>query len=167
MHVGCRCLVVISVGRDHRGCHSQQTVMIVEWHWRYEWWNLATIYFPITLISLWDETFSSHIKHVAQFCHILDHTMLTVSVISLTCMHMMTKTHSDVYLSCLTQYLQDLQALHLHVTFVPTYHMALYLPHFFHLFGPVHFWWCFLFEHLVRQIQWLLRNHKVGKYTFG
>ena len=131
-----------------------------------EWRNLTTIYFPITLISQWDEAFSGPIEQAAQFCRILDHTMLVVSVVSLTCMCMMTQTRSDAYLSCLTQYLQDLQVLHPHASFVPNYHMALHLPHFFCLFGPVRSWWCFPFEHLIGQIQRLLSNHKVSKCTF-
>ena len=131
-----------------------------------EWQNLTTIYFPITLISQWDEAFSGPIEQAAQFCRILDHTILVVSVVSLTCMCMMTQTRSDAYLSRLTQYLQDLQVLHPHASFVPNYHMALHLPHFFCLFGPVRSWWCFPFEHLIGQIQRLLSNHKVSKRTF-
>ena len=128
-----------------------------------EWWNLATIYFPIALISLWGEGVSGPIKNAVQFHRILNHTMLAVSVISLACMHTMTKARSDAYLSCLTQYLQDLPVIHPHANFVPYYHMAFHLPHFFHLFGPVCSWWCFPFEHLIGQIQRILSNHKVGK----
>ena len=131
-----------------------------------EWWNLMTIYFPIALISQWDEAFSGPIEQAAQFRRVLDHTMLVISVVSLACMRMMTQTHSDAYLSCLTQYLQDLQVLHPHASFVPNYHMVLHLPHFFCLFGPVRSWWCFPFECLIGQIQQLLSNHKVGKRTF-
>ena len=128
-----------------------------------EWRNLATIYFPIALISLWGEGVSGPIENAVQFRCILDHTMLAVSVISLACMRMMTKAHSDAYLSCLTQYLQDLLVIHPHANFVPYYHMAFHLPHFFHLFGPVRSWWCFPFERLIGQIQRILSNHKVGK----
>ena len=128
-----------------------------------EWQNLATIYFPIALISLWGEGVSGRIENAVQFRHVLDHTMLAVSMISLACMCTMTKARSDVYLSCLTQYLQDLPVIHPHANFVPYYHMAFHLPHFFHLFGPVCSWWCFPFEHLIGQIQRILSNHKVGK----
>ena len=128
-----------------------------------EWRNLATIYFPIALISLWGEGVSGPIKNAVQFRRVLDHTMLAVSVISLACMRTMTKARSDAYLSCLTQYLQDLPVIHPHANFVPYYHMAFHLPHFFHLFGPVRSWWCFPFERLIGQIQRILSNHKVGK----
>lgn len=71
--------------------------------------------------------------------------------------HLHAHDDPDVHLSCLIQHLKDLQALHLHVTFVPNYHMSLYLPHFFHLFSPVHSWWCFLFEHLINDYSAIIK----------
>ena len=128
-----------------------------------EWWNLGTIYFLIALISLWSKSLPGSIPNAAGFHHVLDHTMFTVSVISLACMHIVTQACSDAYLSCMTKYLQDLQEIHLHASFVPYYRMVLHLPHFFHSFGPTCSWWCFPYEYLIGQIQQLLSNHKISE----
>ena len=128
-----------------------------------EWRNLGTIYFPIALISLWSESLSGSVPNAAGFRRVLDHTMLAVSVISLACMRTVTQARSDAYLSCMTKYLQDLQEIHPHASFVPYYHMVLHLPHFFRLFGPARSWWCFPYERLIGQIQRLLSNHKIGE----
>ena len=132
-----------------------------------EWRTLSTIYFPIALISLWSEGLSCSVPHPAKFRGVLDHTMPAVSVISLACTRTVTQARSDAYLSCMTQYLKDLQVIHPHASFVPYYHMALHLPHFFRLFGPARSWWCFPYERLIGQIQRILSNHKTGELNLS
>ena len=128
-----------------------------------EWRTLSTIYLPLALISMWGvgTIHPSHAESV-RFRRILDHTMLLVSVVSLACKHTMSRARSSAYLACLTQYLRELVEIHPNVHILPNHHMAMHLPHFFHLFGPVRSWWCFPFERLIGQIQRLLSNHKLG-----
>jgi hypothetical protein len=128
-----------------------------------EWRLLSTIYLPLALISMWGvgTTHTSPTNSI-RFHRILNHTMLLVSAISLACKHTMSQAHSSAYLTCLVQYLKELVDIHPDANHLPNHHMAMHLPHFFHLFGPVRSWWCFPFERLIGQIQRLLSNHKLG-----
>ena len=128
-----------------------------------EWRSLSTIYLPLALISMWGVG-TTHMSptNSIRFRHILDHTMLLVSAISLACKHTMSQARSSAYLTCLAQYLKELVDIHPDASHLPNHHMAMHLPHFFHLFGPVRSWWCFPFERLIGQIQRLLSNHKLG-----
>lgn len=128
-----------------------------------EWRSLSTIYLPLALISMWGTgTYHASPADSIRFRRILDHTMLLVSVISLACKHTMSRARSSAYLACLAQYLNELVDIHSDAGHLPNHHMAMHLPHFLHLFGPVRSWWCFPFEQLIGQIQRLLSNHKLG-----
>jgi hypothetical protein len=128
-----------------------------------EWRNLSTIFIPLALISMWGKG-SSHSspQNAIKFRHILDHTMLLVSAISLACMRTMTQTRASAYMDCMTGYLKDLVIIHPETNYRPNHHMSMHLPYFLRLFGPVRSWWCFPFERLIGQIQRLLSNHKIG-----
>src|ERR1700736_4879063 len=69
--------------------------------------------------------------------------MLLVSAVSLACMRTMTSHRSAAYLQYMTQYIQDFLLLHVDFNLRPNMHMAMHIPHFLHLFGPVRSWWCF------------------------
>ena len=128
-----------------------------------EWHNLSTIFLPIALISMWGEGTQHPLPEIAtQFRHILDHTMLLVSAVSLACMRTMTAHRSNAYLEYMSQYIQDFLVIHTDFNPCLNMHMAMHIPHFLHLFGPVRSWWCFPFERLIGQIQRLLSNHEFG-----
>jgi hypothetical protein len=126
-----------------------------------EWCNLSTIFIPLALISIWGKgTSHPSLQDTVMLHQILDHTMLVVSAISLVCMRTMTQTRATAYLDAMAQYLKDLIILHPETSYHPNHHMSMHLPHFLHLFGPVHSWWCFPFERLIGQIQRLLSTIK-------
>ena len=132
-----------------------------------EWRNLSTIFFPLALISMWGEGTSHPSPEIAtRFHRILDHTMTVISAISLACMRTMTLRRSAAYLEYMTQYICDFLILYPDIKPRPNMHMAMHVPHFLHLFGPVRSWWCFPFERLIGQIQRLLSNHKFGDLFF-
>ena len=128
-----------------------------------EWRNLSTIFLPIALISLWGEGTSHPSPAIAaRVRHILNHTMLLVLAVSLACMRTMTPSRSAAYLEYMTRYIHDFVNIHVDINPRPNMHMAMHIPHFLRLFGPVRSWWCFPFERLIGQIQRLLSNHKFG-----
>ena len=103
-----------------------------------EWHNLSTIFLPLALISMWGEGTQHPSPDIAtKFCCILDHTMLLVSAVSLACMHKMTARRSAAYLQYMTQYICDLLVIHVDINPCPNMHMAMHIPHFLRLFGPV------------------------------
>jgi len=128
-----------------------------------EWRNLSTIFLPIALISMWGEGTSHPSPEIAAKFHgILDHTMLLVSAVTLACMRTVIVNRSTAYLDYMTRYICDLVTIHADIKPRPNMHMAMHIPHFLCLFGPVRSWWCFPFERLIGQIQRLLSNHKSG-----
>ena len=129
-----------------------------------EWRNMATIFFPLALISMWGEG-SKHqlVLDAVRLCEILDHTMLLISAISLVCIHSMTEVRSNAYLDCMTRYISNLPKLHPNANLKPNHHMSMHVPLFLQLFGPARLWWCFPYERLIGQIQHLLSNHKIGQ----
>ncbi|KIM72552.1 hypothetical protein PILCRDRAFT_81778 [Piloderma croceum F 1598] len=62
----------------------------------------------------------------------------------------------------MTRYIHDFLDIYVDIKPRPNIHMAMHIPHFLRLFGPVRSWWCFPFERLIGQIQRLLSNHKFG-----
>jgi hypothetical protein len=128
-----------------------------------EWRNLSTIFLPIALISLWGEGTSHPSPAIAaRVRRILNHTMLLVSAVSLACMRTMTSGRSAAYLEYMTRYIHNFLDIHVDIKPRSNMHMAMHIPHFLCLFGPVRSWWCFPFERLIGQIQRLLSNHKFG-----
>ena len=129
-----------------------------------EWRNMATIFFPLALISTWGEgSIHQTALNSRKLCKILDHTMLLVSAILLVCMHTMTEVRSKFYLDYMTQYISTLPNLHPNAHLKPNHHMLMHVPLFLWLYGPVRSWWCFPYEWLIGQIQQLLSNHKAGQ----
>lgn len=107
---------------------------------------------------------SSHptLEIAGRFKRVLDHTMVLVLAVSLACMRTMTPSRSAAFLQHMTQFIRDLPEIHPDMDPRPNMHMAMHIPHFLQLFGPVRSWWCFLFERLIGQIQRLLSNHQLG-----
>jgi hypothetical protein len=103
-----------------------------------EWRNLSTIFLPLALISMWGEGTPHPSPEIAtRFRRILDHTMTVVSAVSLACMHTMTLRRSAAYLEYMTQYIRDFLVLYPDIKPRPNMHMAMHVPHFLRLFGPV------------------------------
>ena len=129
-----------------------------------EWYNMATIFLPLALISIWGEG-SIHQRALdsRKLCEILDHTMLLVSAISLVCMCTMMEVRSKSYLDYMTQYISTLPNLHPNAHLKPNHHMSMHVPLFLQLYGPVRSWWCFPYKWLIGQIQRLLSNYKTGQ----
>jgi len=125
---------------------------------------MSTIYLPVALISLWGDGMLHPSPDVAaHFLRILDHTMALVSAVYLVCKQTTSQACVTAYLDCITRYIRDLQKLHPHADYCTNHHVAIHIYDFLLLFGPVQSWWCFPFERLIGQIQWLSSNHKFGK----
>ncbi|KIK12696.1 hypothetical protein PISMIDRAFT_45180, partial [Pisolithus microcarpus 441] len=100
-----------------------------------EWRTLATIYLPLALVSLWGEG-STYRSHEA------------------SCIM--------AYCTCITTWLSTLPNALPAAKPRPNCHMACHISDYLKLFGPVHSWWCFPFEHLIGHLQCLPINHKFG-----
>src|SRR5882724_11356541 len=56
-----------------------------------------------------------------------------------------TRNRSAAYLDYMTRYICDFVTIHADIKPHPNMHMAMHIPHFLRLFGPVRSWWCFPF----------------------
>ena len=128
---------------------------------------MFTIYLPLALVSLWRDGMSHESPDdTSRLCLVLDHTMALVSAITLACKRTMTQVRASAYHDCVATWLGNLTKIHLEACPQPNCHMALHIYDFLLLFGPVRSWWCFPFEQLIGQLQWLLSNHKLGMTDF-
>ena len=131
-----------------------------------EWRTMATVYFPIALISMWGEGLVHRSEEIAKSAReVLDHTMLLVGAISLACMRTTTTARIQDYQDLILQWLSQLKIVHTeaNITYKSNGHMAVHISDFLRLFGPVRSWWCFPFERLIGQMQRFNHNHKFGK----
>ena len=125
-----------------------------------EWHSLITVYISIALISLWGSSqVEKHLKDK------LNHTMLLVSIVYLSCVRTMSFTCTKAYQSCITEYVGVLEQIHPGFNPQLNHHAAIHIYDFLNLFGPVHSWWAFPFEHPIGILQHLPKNHKSNKFT--
>jgi hypothetical protein len=101
---------------------------------------------------------------------VLQHTMLLVQAIWLTCYHMTSPYQIQRLHDLLREYLHDLPQIYCKIKPITTkfkpstnQYMSLHLAEFLRLFRPVHSWWTYPFERLIGRLQHLPSNHKFGE----
>jgi hypothetical protein len=73
------------------------------------------------------------------------------------------QVNADLYLHHMQTYLAGLRELFPLYRFLPNHHMALHLPEYLRLYGPVHSWWTFPFECLIGMLQRIPNNFQDSK----
>ncbi|KAG2053087.1 hypothetical protein BDR06DRAFT_982901 [Suillus hirtellus] len=130
-----------------------------------EWHTLATVYLPIVLVSLWGKGSQHHTSEVAaNHRTILNHTMSLVSTVHIAGLPFMTVARAQAYHGYIVAWIRDLQVLHPHAPHCTNGHMVLHVWDYLQLFSPVRSWWCFPYEHLIGQMQYLPTNHIFGNF---
>lgn len=128
-----------------------------------QWRVLGTTFLPLSLIRLWHaidaETFNERALRCAQ---ILDTTLSLLSAVMIALSDTTTHSHADAMQQHLLDYLRGLKELFPDYRFRPNHHMALHLPEYIKLFGPVHSWWAFPFERVIGMLQRISTNYQPG-----
>ncbi|KIK20276.1 hypothetical protein PISMIDRAFT_106073 [Pisolithus microcarpus 441] len=75
----------------------------------------------------------------------------------------MSVSRAKAYRTHIASYVGKLKALYPTCNVRPNHHAAFHIYDYLHLFGPVHSWWTFLFEHLIGILQRIPTNHKSGE----
>ncbi len=128
-----------------------------------QWRVLGTTFLPLSLIHLWQASDAENNDERATRCaRILDVTLSLLSAVAIALSHTTTHSHTDVMQQHLLDYLQGLKELFPDYKFRPNHHMALHLPEYIKLFGPVHSWWAFPFERVIGMLQRISTNYKPG-----
>jgi hypothetical protein len=126
-----------------------------------EWRTMATVYFPIALITIWGkEGTDAESRHRLQ---LLDLTMCIVQATWLTCRRSTNEVDQSAYLKCLCTYLFNLKTVVKDADFRPNHHIVLHIYEFLSLWGPVYSWWCFPFERINGMLQRIRTSNVFGK----
>jgi len=128
-----------------------------------QWRVLGITFLPVSLVRLWSVVEAGDPR--SERCHqILDVTMSLLSAVAIACSRVTSAKHAELYLNNMHSYLSGLKVLFPEYSFHPNHHMALHLPDYLLLYGPVHSWWTFPFERLIGILQRISTNYKTGKF---
>jgi hypothetical protein len=126
-----------------------------------QWRVLGTTFLPVSLVRLWSVVEVGNPR--SEKCRqILDVTMSLLSTVAIACSRVTSEEHAGLYLNNMHSYLVGLKQLFPEYSFHPNHHMALHLPDYLLLYGPVHSWWTFPFERLIGILQHISTNYKLG-----
>jgi len=128
-----------------------------------QWRVLGITFLPVSLVRLWSVVEAGDPR--SERCRqILDVTMSLLSAVAIACSRVTSAKHAELYLNNMHSYLSGLKVLFPEYSLHPNHHMALHLPDYLLLYGPVHSWWTFPFERLIGILQRISTNYKTGKF---
>ena len=104
-----------------------------------QWHTACTVLLPVSLILLWGNEDNRKLQMLNNF-------MDLVTAVVLAGMWRITPSLISAFEQHLQRYLSGLKELYKEAKIVPNHHLALHLPDFMRLFGPVHSWRAFAFE---------------------
>ncbi|PPQ91927.1 hypothetical protein CVT25_000946, partial [Psilocybe cyanescens] len=129
-----------------------------------QWRAAGSLYLPVTLIRLWSRSCNDIASRERQ--DLLKLTMALFQAISIITSRKTLARHRELYLDHMLVYRQELARLFPDYKCHPNHHMALHLGEFLSAYGPVHGWWTFPFEHMIRTLQRIHTNYHPGKPSF-
>ncbi|TEB18729.1 hypothetical protein FA13DRAFT_1577459, partial [Coprinellus micaceus] len=107
-----------------------------------QWRTFCTVNLPVTLIRLWGGAEEGSIERRR-----LDNFMYLVTAVKLTTMNPINEERIREYKYNMHQYLKSLLELYPATQITPYRHLSLHFGRHLRMFGPVHAWRCFPFEH--------------------
>ncbi|KAJ6497216.1 hypothetical protein C8R47DRAFT_972377 [Mycena vitilis] len=122
-----------------------------------QWRTLGTVYMPITLIRLWAASEEGSDRRA-----LLSLTMDLVSAVIILSSRKTSVANAQQAVQHLLSYRSQLSQLFPDYVCHPNHHMAMHIPEFLLLFGPVHGWWTFPLERLIGKLQRVPTNYKPG-----
>lgn len=125
-----------------------------------QWRAIATLYLPLVLIQVWPIAGES-ISAIW-----LKMTTDLMTGIYACSSHTVTLRSIDIYRRSMISYFAYMKEYFPKVDWVPNYHAALHVPEFLLLYGPAYGWWTFPFERLIRELQNVPTNAKMGRLLF-
>jgi len=127
-----------------------------------QWRTLGTVYLPVSLVRLWALPPRDD-PQAAGRQKLLSLTLCLVSAINIASSRTTSREKASLYTKYMTEYLEGIRSLMPDYQFRPNHHMALHLPEYLLLYGPVHGWWTFPFERLIGLLQDIPSNFKNGQ----
>ena len=129
-----------------------------------QWHALWTTHLPLLLTHLWAVA-SSGTPWLIRCHKILDVTISLLSAVMIASSHTISPAGTDTCPQHMQDYLAGLKKLFPEYNLYLNHHIALHLHEYLLLFGPIHTWWTFPFERIIRMLQQMQTNSKIGMYT--
>jgi hypothetical protein len=123
-----------------------------------QWRVVATLYAPLVLIQEWPTKDPKTAIY-------LELTTDLMSAIYACTSHIVSPQSIDLYETHILAYLTNLKAHFSCHGWVPNYHAALHIIELLEEYGPAYGWWTFPFERLIRELQNVPNNSRVGQST--
>ncbi|KAI6098651.1 hypothetical protein EDD16DRAFT_1527151 [Pisolithus croceorrhizus] len=121
-----------------------------------QWHSIGTIHLVITLIRLWGFDTGRKGKMLVNYIHL-------VTTIHWANMHTTSKSAAEEYMFHMLEYLCGLVCLYKEAKVQPTHHLALHIGNLLLVFGPMHSWRTWAFEHYNYMLQNIKTNNKFGE----
>jgi hypothetical protein len=122
-----------------------------------QWRVVATLYAPLVLIKEWHGSENSDVKVWLQV------TTELMSAVYACSSHSVSDESIELYRNSILAYLKLLKEHFTVHKWVPNYHAALHVIELLKLYGPTYGWWTFPFERLIRELQNIRTNSRIGK----
>jgi hypothetical protein len=122
-----------------------------------QWRVVATLYAPLILIMEWPAA------NQPDSDHWLKSTAHLMSAILACTSHTVSTASIALYRDNMLAYLNIIKEKYEHHKFVPNHHAALHIPKLLEELGPAFGWWTFPFERLIRELQNVPTNSRMGK----
>lgn len=129
-----------------------------------QWRTVGSLYLPVTLIRLWSGTSPTNpnSKRRHELLHL---TMLLLSAIAVATSRVTSADNAKQYLTYMGAYRQELAKQFPTYKCHPNHHLAMHIPEFLAMYGPVHGWWAFPFERMIGMLQRISTNYKPGIFN--
>jgi hypothetical protein len=126
------------------------------------WRVLFEIYVPLALLSLWGQESPIAVHNAAQMANVLETSMFLTCASLNMAKRRPTPQDRERLRECWRSYIQRIKQ-HFPGFSIPSHHLAFHIPDFVDLFGPVHNFWCFTGERLIKKLRDIPHNHKHGQ----
>lgn len=127
-----------------------------------QWRIVGSLYLPVTLIRLWSHP-SSEGARLRRRQELLQLTMHLLSAIVIVSSQVTSSRHGNAYMFHMLEYRKQLKTLFPDYQCHPNHHIALHLPEYLHMYGPVHGWWAYPYERVIGILQRFSTNYREGK----
>lgn len=122
-----------------------------------QWRAIATLYVPLVLIKEWPTEAQPDSKIW------LDVTTDLMTAVYACTYHTVSDQSVEIYDKAITSYLTRVKQHFKKVSWVPNYHAALHITELLKQLGPSYGWWTFPFERLIRELQNVPTNSRMGE----
>lgn len=122
-----------------------------------QWRALITLYIPLVLTSQWPQV------GLTDSSIWLKMTMDLMTAIYSCTSHTVSSESIKIYTESMLSYLALLKETFDKISWVPNYHAALHIPELLSAYGPPYGWWTFPFERLIKELQNVPVNARMGK----